>query len=368
MSLYDLPNEILSLLPLHINNIETFTNAASSCRHLRHNFAQTRPETVLRLAASSAPTFFSPHPHFLVAATARQVSDWALGNEHRTSLLQKAFQGGIDGLYEFCLEHAGLTLDDIRRLHRARFNIINPLSDMVDKMAGHQWYQTENFWNGGVSEAETLYTQPDRAVFQIIIYGELFGRGMEALLDPGKGLPFFDPWVRLEYLKYCVPDWRCKLGYSELGVLQVGPYVADVQEVASDQGTLKHVLRCRRWRRMWARAVKAGTSQDGEEDDIPEVEDDVDDEHWKTKMYRDALQTQGLEGMQLVTLPKDQIPEQYLDNSRRFQRQISMLEKAPDSVVVGPRQWLKVSNAPDPAQDVLDCVARSEMGIRARAR
>ena len=63
MHLLDLPNEILSSLPIYIDNIETFTNAASSCRRLRERFvafAETHPKTILLLADASAPTFF-PH-------------------------------------------------------------------------------------------------------------------------------------------------------------------------------------------------------------------------------------------------------------------------------------------------------------------
>ena len=139
MNLLDLPNEILSSLPLYIDNIETFTNRASSCRRLRQNFARAHPKTILLLADASAPMFFSPHPH---TATARQVSGWAIGNEENTRRLQKAFQGGIDSLYDFCINNpnTGLRTEDIRRLHQARFSIINPLADKIEKMAGDQWY------------------------------------------------------------------------------------------------------------------------------------------------------------------------------------------------------------------------------------
>ena len=57
-------------------------------------------------------------------------------------------------------------------LHQARFSIINPLADKIDKMAGDQWYASpDNFWSGGVSEPETLYTESNIAAFQTIIYG-----------------------------------------------------------------------------------------------------------------------------------------------------------------------------------------------------
>ena len=123
----------------YIDDIKTFINAASSCRRLRENFdsfARTYPKAILLLADASASTFFSPHPLYLIAATARQVSRWAL--EH-TDQLRKVFREGINSLYYFCLNNPniGLTMEDLRRLHH--FSIINPLAGQFVGMAGAEW-------------------------------------------------------------------------------------------------------------------------------------------------------------------------------------------------------------------------------------
>ncbi|ESK94725.1 hypothetical protein Moror_14220 [Moniliophthora roreri MCA 2997] len=143
MQLLDLPFEVLCSLPLYIRNIEDFNEASSTCSILYRAFSTATPNTILRLAAASSPTFFTPH--LLIAATARQVSDWALQSSSNTEALREALQGGTDGLLNLCVEKAGLTLDDLRRLHLARFSLVNPSSDKIDKMAGDQWYQTPNF-------------------------------------------------------------------------------------------------------------------------------------------------------------------------------------------------------------------------------
>jgi hypothetical protein len=360
MNLLDLPNEILSSLPLYINNIETFTSAASSCWRLRENFAKAHPKTVLLLADASAPTFFSPHPHYLITATARQVSGWALGNKENTDRLRKAFQGGIDGLYNFCIDNPniGLTMEDIRRLHQARFSIINQLADQIDKMAGDQWYQSApgNFWNGGVSEAYTLYTEPTLAAFQIIIYGELFASSMQAFLESEKKLlPSFDVEARLDYIKYCIPDRSCQ-SYPGLEVLPTGPYAPGMEDrYASHQVSLEHILHSRRWRRMWRQAIRmidrnfgeAGQEEDG---DIGEYED----EPWNRRLYRDALQTLGLEGMQLVTLPKERVSKECRDKALQIKQQVELLQVKFDNVTGSRLRELR--DAPDPAREVRVCV------------
>lgn len=345
MPLSALPNEILCLVPLFVNNIETFINAAATCRRLRDAFLQTHPNTILRLADASAPTFFSPHPHFLVAATARQASDWALGNEERTQQLREALRNGIDGLYDFCLQHSGLTLARIRQIYLARFSTINPMSDKIDKMAGDQWYSTPNFWDGGVSEPYTIFTEADRATFQIIIYGELFGRSMEAFLEPQRNLPFFDIPVRLDYWTYCVPDSGCR-SYVGYEVLPVGPYAKGNKTMKDkDQFAMRYILHCGRWRRMWAAAFRPALRDDFKDEDENE-------EYWKKKMFRNAMQTQGLEGMQLITLPVEQVSQRYIEKVRRTKSQIVMLTESPVVENLGSAGDTPVSRAPDPGMEV----------------
>ncbi|ORY70255.1 uncharacterized protein BCR38DRAFT_421544 [Pseudomassariella vexata] len=294
MNLLDLPNELLCSLPNYMRDIEDFVNAASTCRKLRDVCHAAHPNTILRLAASSAPTFFSPHPYFLVAATCRQVADWAVGDTEKTAQLNEAFQGGIDGLYDLCIAKAGLTLPEISRLHLSRFTIFNPLGDKIDKMAGRQWYATPNFWEGGVSEPNTVDTDVDRAVFQILIYSELFSGFMKAVLEPEKQLPKFDLDTRFEYIKYCVPDWNCARGYEGMRSFATGPYDPSFQAMGkgfwppADQVALSHILSCSRWTRLWDHVL---------EHIGPAFEED-----WKQELWRNAPLTLGWEWFQLVTV------------------------------------------------------------------
>ncbi|OAT13662.1 hypothetical protein BDBG_08822 [Blastomyces gilchristii SLH14081] len=390
LSLAYLPTDILSLLPLYIDNIETFISASSTCRRLRSVFSSTLPQTIFQLAAASAPTFFSPHPHFLVMAVAPQLRDWALGSEKNSSCLCAAFQGGIEGLYDFCVSDnslkARLTLDRIRRLYEARFTILNPFTDKIDKMAGKQWYDTKDFWDGGVSEPATVDMEAHRAAMQIIIYGELFGSSMRPFLEPRASrqegpdsdsdldspLPYFDLQTRLNYIKYCVPEWVCR-SYPGFQILPVGPYALENRDdLPADQYALRHILTCRRWRRMWADAMAMVgplfAEWDAERGPFERAQAGGEVEGvWRLKLFRDALQTMGLEGMQLVTLPQKKIAPELLEKACRMREQIAALEAPPPVYIVGDRLRAKVSKAPDPAQDVYVCMAPYWFGVGARS-
>ncbi|ESK85812.1 hypothetical protein Moror_2397 [Moniliophthora roreri MCA 2997] len=340
MQLLDLPIEILCSLPLYLRNIEDFTEASTTCRTLYRAFSTASPNTILRLTAASSPTFFSSH--LLVAATARQVSDWALQSPSNTKALQKAFQGGIDGLLDFCVEKVGLSLEDIRRLHLVRFSLITSFSDKIDKMAGDQWYQTPDFWDGGVSEPWTILTDSDRAAYQIIIYGELFSSSMQAYLEPEKNLPRFELGVRLDYIKYCVPDWFCKGGYPGLEVLAVGPYSPQAEErLPEDQKVLRHILTCSRWRRLW-QTVMHSIGPDFEVD-------------WKQNLWFHAVQYQGLGGLEM--LADEGVPDEWRTRLRKMYDQVSNLKETdkPGQTEIGKRQKRRVSHAPDFGEEVVVC-------------
>ncbi|KAL3465103.1 hypothetical protein BJX64DRAFT_285965 [Aspergillus heterothallicus] len=336
MSLTDLPLEVLFLLPSYLHDLEDFKNTASSCRALRDVCAKTLPSTILRLADASTPVFFSPHPHFLVAASVRSVGDWALGSAERTKLLQEAFRGGIYSLYRFCLDHGGLTLDRIREMHLARFTTINPVSDKIDKMAGTQWMQTPKFWEGGVSEANTVFTDADRATLQIIIYGELFGRSMDAFLNPIENLPSFDITTRLGYLTYCLPD-------DEEPNKPDGPTQFSYYD---DQWALRHILLCGRWRRMWAAAIRAHI-------DTGFVCENATPKEWRKEMLMDALLLQGVKGLQLITCKPDEVSEEVLARARQVRGQVLTLKEPPRTQVFGKQKGTSVvSEAPDPRNEI----------------
>ena len=364
MNLLDLPNEILSSLPLYIDDIETFTSVASSCRRLRENFARTHPKTILLLADASTPTFFSPHPYFLITGMARQVSSWALENKENAAHLRKVFQKGIYGLYDFCIDNPniGLTMEDIRRLYEARFSTINPLVNQIDGMAGKQWQSVDNFWVDGVSEAETLETESDLAAFHIIIYGELFASSMQAFLESERELlPSFDEETRKDYIKYCIVDHealrRQSYVYPREEDLTTWPRRGSWPD---PQLSFRHVLQCRRWRRKWAQVIRMIDRNFGEAEFEEEEDGDVDryyDESWSHRLYRNALQTQGLEGMQLLILPKERISQEGRDQAlkikRQVERQVERLQGQFDDVY---KLKASLRDAPSPDEEVRTCL------------
>lgn len=357
----ELPTEILQLLPLFLRDIEDFMNLSSTCRHLREVLEGTSPNQILRLAAAADRTFFRPTPYFLVAATARQVSKWALEDPDNMDKMRKAFKGGIESLHELCLQVAGLTMHDIRRLYETRFSCFNPASDLIDRVAGKQWYSVENFWDGGRSDAATIDCEPERALFQIVIYGELFASTFEAHLLPSQNLPRFDIHTRLDYIRYCIPDWIAEGGNPALPPPdKVGPYAPRGEGdpyLPADEIALQHVLGCKRWLWAW---------EDARLQAAPDFE-----EEWKQRLWQDIVQHQGVEGLQMIAEPnkarlklyeeKDRgsvkLNGKWIKRLREIHAYIEELgsDETPRTVVFGNGQY-EGSECPNLAQEVYICM------------
>ncbi|KAL8924443.1 MAG: hypothetical protein Q9208_004051 [Pyrenodesmia sp. 3 TL-2023] len=296
MGILQVPIELLLLFPNYLHNIEDFMNLSSTCRKLHNIYSDVFPRTILQLAVASSRTFFRPDPHFLIAATVRQVSGWALLTPSNTETLRQALRRGVHALLDLCVSKAGLTMTDIRRLHASRFSLLNPVSDMIDACAGLRWLSTPNFWEGGVSAPATISLEPTRSLFQIVIYGELFASSVAAFLHPQLTLPRFDHEFRMEYIKYCIPDHGCGTygawdGCAGLTVYEIGPYADPDNEAMIprhdyDQEGLDHLLSCRTWEEAWAEVRLA-------------IGPDFDSE-WRQELWCSAVQVQGLEGLEML--------------------------------------------------------------------
>lgn len=274
-SLLSLPREILIILPDYIHNIEDYTNFSSTCKALRDCMGTASPRTILRLAAAQSTTFFRPSPHFLVAATARELGHWARESAANEDQLATRLEDGVDGLLDLALKHCGLTMHRIRQLHLQRFSIINPVTDLIDTCVGVQWYKTPNFWAGGVDDAYTIDSDPPATLFHLALYGELFGPDFEAFLDPAKqSVRRLSIDTRLEFIKYCVPDWTCYHGQKRARdlrlpggrldprrtVKQTGPYAEGTEESDIQNNiALEWHIKSSRWKPYWQEMrAKAG--------------------------------------------------------------------------------------------------------------
>lgn len=345
-----LPVDILTLLPSYLTNIEDYMNLSSTCRGLRKCLSSATPNQILHLAAAQSRTFFRPDPHFLVSATARELGNWARRSDENERELWERMGKGINGLMELALEHCGITMERIRELHLLRFSIINPVTDIIDQCVGQQWYAAENFWDGGRSDAYTISSDPSVTFFHLAIYGELFAPDFESILHTNNKARRLSPDTRIEYIKYCVPDWACirndgwQKAVSQRGldprraVNMTGPY-ADVSEDPSYRGYENHnialtwVIKSSRWRPRWeaARATAGLDFSDANLDWWWTHDEEEPSGYWRQRLWENICVCQGLEGLGMIRADHH---GQWVERLREWRRKIEAMEKEPEIIDV----------------------------------
>ncbi|KAK7210296.1 hypothetical protein V2G26_017474 [Clonostachys chloroleuca] len=213
-----LPHEVLLLLASHLYGLEDFLNLSLTCKDMRSVLADTLPNSILRIAARQS--YFSPFPssNLLVAATARELGNWARKSTTNEEILATAFQGGFEGLLGLALRQCSLTMSQLRELQDIQYSIVNPVVNIIDQCIGQQWRAIPDFWSGGASDAASFSGDASDTFFHIAVYGELFSPDIETYLNGNQALLVQRPLTldtRLEFLKYCVPDKNCRLMSEE---------------------------------------------------------------------------------------------------------------------------------------------------------
>jgi hypothetical protein len=353
--LLSLPKDILILLPDYVKTIEDYMNVSSTCKTLRACMDTASPNTILRLAAAQSSTFFRPSPHFLVTATARELGHWARKSQANEDELATRLEEGIDGLLDLVLEHCGLTMERIREMHLQRFSIINPVTDVIDKCVGAQWYALPNFWSGGADDAYTISADPPTTLFHLALYGELFGPDFEAFLNPASHTSRkLSVDTRLEFIKYCVPDYACHECQQDArdvhlpdgsidprrAVKDTGPYSKDAEKCYEQNNiALVWVLQSSRWRPHWREMrARAGVTdfQSDFEDGWWYNPDDQQD--WRQRMLEAVMVCQGLAGLGMI---RPGLQDKWTGKNRMWRESIAGLEKEPEWTKVGLQATLE---------------------------
>ena len=208
MRLLELPSDIINLLPTYLYSITDLHSLSSTCKALHIVYASSPAKLPPVLPRLYGQPLLPPHPHLLLAATARQVADWAIRSRANRTALYEALSEGNDGLLKLSEQVAAVSLQDMRNLHDLKYNLLNPLARIVDIEAGPQMVRDQG--NDPDNYSGTIVPDPDIALLNYWIYCELFHHNVDQILSVSArtapapkplGLKICRRWVA-----YCVPD------------------------------------------------------------------------------------------------------------------------------------------------------------------
>ncbi|MCJ1452074.1 hypothetical protein MMC28_002415 [Mycoblastus sanguinarius] len=204
MQLINLPAELLTSLPNYLYSLDDWYSLVRTSRRFYNTCAHTK--------AVFPPTFLEHHPHQLLAGSVRQVADWAVESEEKRKLLWDAITKGNDGLLNLSIEVAKWSLADVRSLHQAKRNVIDPVTWELDMKGGpgrHQQLMEMNptEWEYQNPDNWKLCEDVERTVYNYLIYCELFHHNIdEAYGQLPSNIDALSRPFREHWMIHCMPD------------------------------------------------------------------------------------------------------------------------------------------------------------------
>jgi hypothetical protein len=208
MKVLDLPSDIISLLPSYLHSITDLYALLSTCRALYHAFAFPEVRLPPILPKLYGQPLLPPHPHLILAGTARQVANWAVTSTRNRTALYESLLEGNDGLFKLSQKVARVSLKDMRELHNLKYSLLNPLSRIIDMEGGPEMVREEG--NDPDNYSWTIVRDPDIALLNYWIYCELFHHNIDEILNHSTRTPSeakaLDLKARRRWVAYCMPD------------------------------------------------------------------------------------------------------------------------------------------------------------------
>ena len=141
-----------------------------------------------------------PHPHLLLAGTARQIADWAVQSvDNRSELYEKLLQGN-EGLVELAENVTRLTLKEIKALYAVKGDLLYGLTRVIETEVGRE---------SSRSPAETICQEPELALINYWIYCGLFHHDIDYSYRRSPMPKTIEPLksaIRGRWFAYCMPD------------------------------------------------------------------------------------------------------------------------------------------------------------------
>lgn len=173
-------------------------------------------------------------------------------------------------------------------------------------------------------------------MFHLAIYGELFAPDFEAILDGNSNARRLKVSTRIEFTKYCIPDWAVTCSESEnplRAVKSVGPYHPD-NDIAREPNhniALTWVIKSKRWKPHWKEIrSKAGPDFQDDFDDGWWTVDDF-DQDWRQRMWENVMLCQGLEGLGMI---RPGLQDAWIPKIKQWREKIEALDREPASTTV----------------------------------
>ena len=239
MQLLDLPAELISLLPQYLSSLQDLYSLLQTSRIFYRICMSSNAALPPVFPKLHGQSLLPPHPHLLIAGTARQIADWAVQSVNNRSELYEKLLRGNEGLVELAENVTRLTLKEIKALYAVKGDLLYELTRIIETDIGRESMP---------ESADTVCEDPELALLNWWIYCDLFHHDIDysyrRSLISQKIAPLKSA-IRGRWLAYCMPDQnnRSRPDYKEVRTFQILDQVelwCDSHLIRKGQRQLKH--------------------------------------------------------------------------------------------------------------------------------
>ena len=196
----------------------------------------------------------------LLSGIARQIGDWAVQSDANLDILWEALDTGNVGLLDLGAQVARLSVQDIRRLHSDKIEVVKPLAERVYRELRIQGLTRRRPFMPG------FQATPEVCVFNHVIYSEMFHHGIDRILGRD-GDQFIPPPIRHKWIKLCISSTKAatasSVGQDGVQSNSSGEHSlgspTDSEDAAEDTIDIRDLIHADTWNSMWARLPRPDT-------------------------------------------------------------------------------------------------------------
>jgi hypothetical protein len=183
--------KVLDLLPSRLLDLPTLDALLVTSHQTRSTILEILTPHSLFLIARQSRVYsddWVSEKWYLLSLVARGFAPWLAESSVNRRAFRKASSTIPDGLLNLAADHplvanrSGFSLEVLRQTVK-RKGLMVGLSDLMDRCVGTQWREIPDFWEGGAEDAITLEGETEGAIWPLLVYGELFGRGLGGWLE-----------------------------------------------------------------------------------------------------------------------------------------------------------------------------------------
>lgn len=137
MQLTDLPPELIAKLPDYLHSPDDWYVLIRTARCFYNICAETKATFPPNFAKHNS---MAPHPQVILAGSARQIADWAMGGKENRQRLCDTISQGNEGMLKLAIEVARWNVSDVRISYRNKLEVVQLVCEILEKDGGQGLY------------------------------------------------------------------------------------------------------------------------------------------------------------------------------------------------------------------------------------